>query len=97
TFDHFISTKGDKLFDGEKEFRFISYNYPGALYNEDEAGGIMPTAFEQEDAIRTINQVGGKVFRTYSLTIKDKNDPPNAIRHITGPGQINEDAFRSMD
>ncbi|UHA60211.1 carbohydrate binding domain-containing protein [Metabacillus litoralis] len=96
-FDHFISTKGDKLFDGEKEFRFISYNYPGALYNEDEAGGIMPTAFEQEDAIRTIEQVGGKVFRTYSLTVKDKNDSENAIRHITGPGQINEEAFKSMD
>lgn len=97
SFEHFITVSGDKLMDGTKEFRFISYNYPGALFNEDEQGGIDPTSFEQEDAIRTIQQVGGKVFRTYSLTVRDKNDAPNVVRHIDGPGVINEEAFRSMD
>lgn len=97
TFNNFITVSGDELMDGDEEFRFISYNYPGALFNEDEQGGIVPTVFEQEDAIRTIQQVGGKVFRTYSLTVRDKNDAPNAIRHIDGPATINEEAFRSMD
>ncbi|CAH1208081.1 hypothetical protein PAECIP111892_03046 [Paenibacillus auburnensis] len=96
-FTHFITKSGDKLMDGEQEFRFNSYNYPGALFNEDEAGGIMPTAFEQEDAIRSIKQMGGKVFRTYSLSFKKGDQAPGTVRHIMGPGVLNEEAFKSMD
>lgn len=96
-FTHFITKSGDKLMDGAQEFRFNSYNYPGALFNEDEAGGIMPTAFEQEDAIRSIKQMGGKVFRTYSLSFKKRDQAPGTIRHIMGPGVLNEEAFQSMD
>jgi hypothetical protein len=94
---NFITKDGTKLMDGAEELRFISYNYPGALFNEDEGEGLVPTAFEQEDAIRTIAQSGGKVFRTYSLTVRDKEDAPDAIRHIDGPGIINEEAFVSLD
>lgn len=94
---HFITTNGDKLMDGDKDLRFISYNYPGALFNEDEAGGLMPTAFEQEDALRTIAQSGGKVIRTYSITVKQPDQPSDVVRHIVGPGVLNEEAFRSMD
>ncbi|MBE7680116.1 S-layer homology domain-containing protein [Paenibacillus sp. P13VS] len=94
---NFITTNGDKIMDGDRELRFISYNYPGALFNEDEAGGIMPTAFEQEDAIRTIQQSGGKVFRAYSLTVKQPDQADDTVRHIVGPGVLNEEAFLSMD
>lgn len=93
---NFITVDGTKLMDGNKELRFISYNYPGALFNGDE-GGRMPTAFEQEDAIRTIKQTGGKVFRTYSLTVRSHDNNVSSMRHIIGPGEINEKAFRSMD
>ena len=95
-FTEFITVDGTRLMEGDKEFRFISFNYPGALFNEDE-GGILPTEFEMEDAIRTIKQAGGKVFRTYTLTVRDKDDPPNKPRHIEGPGILGEDAFEAMD
>jgi len=94
---HFITTDGTKLMDGDEELRFISYNYPGALFNEDEGEGLVPTPFEQEDAIRTIAQSDGQVFRTYTLTVRDKEDAPDAVRHIDGPGIINEEAFVSLD
>ncbi|WP_020619224.1 S-layer homology domain-containing protein [Paenibacillus daejeonensis] len=96
-FERFITAEGTKLMDGSEELRFVSFNYPGALYNEDEEGGIMPTTFEQEDAIRTAVQTGGKVLRTYTLTVRDKADSPDKLRHIDGPGMLNDEAFRSMD
>ncbi|OXS58411.1 hypothetical protein B1A99_14480 [Cohnella sp. CIP 111063] len=97
-FDRFVTTSGTKLMDGSDELRFISFNYPGGLYNEDEGPyGIMPTEFEMEDALRTAVQTGGQVLRTYTLTVRDKADPPHVLRHIDGPGVLNDEAFKSMD
>jgi|GEM_PF-473303 len=93
--DTFITVDGTKIMEGDEEFKFISFNYPGALNNEDEK--ILPTEFEQEDAIRTIVQTGGKVFRTYTLTIRDKDDAPDKSRHVEGPGIYGEEAFKTMD
>lgn len=93
----FITTEGDKLMDGDEELKFISYNYPGALFNEDEQGGVMPTAFEMEDAFRTVKQTGGKVLRTYALTVKKPSHSSDVVRHIMGPGELNEEAFLAMD
>jgi len=31
TFKNFITVKGDKIFDGDKQFRFVSFNIPNLL------------------------------------------------------------------
>ena len=35
-YENFITVSGDKLMDGDKEFRFISFNIPNLNYVEDE-------------------------------------------------------------
>lgn len=34
-FDHFVTRQGDRLMDGPKEYRFISFNIPNLHYVED--------------------------------------------------------------
>ncbi|WP_164472765.1 CIA30 family protein [Cohnella candidum] len=91
-FKTFITVKGDKLMDGNKEFRFGSINYPGA---------IRDPAFSQEDALRTIAAMGGKVTRTYVLPVKRYD---NAVKDplVLGPDakgimQFNEQGFKNLD
>ena len=102
-FEHFITARGDQLFDGDKTFRFISYNIPNLLTVEDNMpftetnAWRLPDSYEIQDALRTIKQVGGKVARTYVITVRRKNDDPRVDKFVDGPGQFNERAFLSMD
>ncbi|WP_440897699.1 carbohydrate binding domain-containing protein [Amphibacillus sp. Q70] len=102
SFDHFITAEGSKLMDGQEELEFISYNVPGALFNENEPDendydGIFPNEFELRDIFETINQVNGKVIRTYTLSILKGDAPAGTERHIMGPNTFSEEAFKSMD
>lgn len=103
SFDDFITAEGSKLMDdGDEEFKFISYNAPGALFNEDEPDengsmGIFPSEFELRDVFETVNQVNGKVIRTYTLSILKEGLPDGTQRHIMGPNSFGEEAFESMD
>ncbi|ONI47689.1 hypothetical protein AN644_04290 [Candidatus Epulonipiscium fishelsonii] len=54
----FITVDGVKLMDGDEEFRFASINYPQALTDK---------PWEQKNVIETIQAMGGKVTRTYSI------------------------------
>jgi len=59
-FDNFITRQGDKLYDGSREFRFISFNIPCLHYIEDDMQFAkqmpfrLPDPFEIEDALETI-------------------------------------------
>lgn len=102
-FSTFITAKKDKLYDGEKEFRFISFNIPNLHYIEDYLRfdetnpWRLPDEFEIRDALTSIKQMGGRVARTYVISVKRSTDSDDLIRHVEGPGKFNEEAFVALD
>ena len=102
-FEHFITTKADKLMDGDKELRFVSYNIPNLHYIEDyfqfdsPNPWRLPTEFEIRDALKAIKMDGGKVVRIYTLSVRREGESKNIIRHVEGPGKFNEKAFITLD
>lgn len=102
-FDHFIEAKDGKLYDGEQTLRFISFNIPNLLSIEDNMAFTnahawrQPDSFEIADALRCIKQMGGKVARTYVITVRRQDDHPDIPRYVEGPGQFNEESFRTLD
>ncbi|MCX6929113.1 MAG: endo-1,4-beta-xylanase, partial [Verrucomicrobia bacterium] len=61
------------------------------------SGWRWPDRFEMTDALATVRQMGGKVARTYVLSVRRAQDTPGVPRHILGPGQFSEEAFRVLD
>ena len=102
-FADFITVKGDQIYDGGKPFRFISYNIPNLLTVEDNMAFTetnawrLPDQFEIEDALNTINQMGGRVARTYVITVRRETDSEDMPKYVEGPGKFNEKAFQVMD
>jgi mannan endo-1,4-beta-mannosidase len=102
-FSHFVTVRGDQLMEGGTPFRFISFNLPNLQMIEDNLPFAetncwrLPDSFEIADGLMTLRQMGGTVARTYVLTVRRTNDAPDVPRHVLGPGQFNEDAFRQFD
>ena len=102
-FETFVTAKQDKLMEGNKELKFVSFNIPNLLYIEDyfpfEASSPwrLPTEYEIRDALKTIKDLGGKVTRMYVLSVRRHGESKKIIRYIEGPGQFNEKAFRALD
>ncbi|SFE77939.1 Carbohydrate binding domain (family 11) [Paenibacillus catalpae] len=97
----FITRSGDKLMDGDQEFRFISANVPTLSMVEDIYWRT-PSEWEQEDAFKTLVQMGGTVTRPYVLSVRKADDPADMVRHIMGVGSddkliFNEEAFVAYD
>ena len=95
-FTDFVTRNGDKLMDGDQELRFISVNIPGLLVLED-GGFHLPSPWEQEDAFKSVVQMGGQVIRTYTLTVKSPSDTSETKFHVMAPGVFDEDFFKVMD
>ena len=75
-FEHFITRQGNKLFDGEDEFRFIGANMPGLVLPYDWTLSLperlhLPTPWEQEDAFKTLDQMNLRVVRLWNLPIRE--------------------------
>jgi hypothetical protein len=102
-FQHFITAKADKLMDGEKELRFVSYNIPNLHYLEDyfqfdsPSPWRLPNEFEIKDALKAIKMDGGKVARIYTMSVRRVGETKDIIRHVEGPGKFNEKAFKTLD
>ena len=102
-FRNFITVRGDQLMDGNKRFRFISFNIPNLLIIEDNMPfttpnpWCLPDAFELQDALATVHQMGGTVVRTYSIPVWRSNDPPAESSYVLGVDKYNENAFRTLD
>lgn len=90
SFTTFIGRSGDRLMDGMSEYRFIGTNAPFL-----ERAWADPA--EMEDEIRAASQSGINVIRLYPLEVRMSSDPPGTFRHVMGPGQFNESAFKSLD
>nr|ABR27262.1 endo-beta-mannanase [Metopus es] len=95
-FDYFITRNVDKIMEGPKEFRFISFNVPNMAVVEDP-GWHSIDPWEQEDVLKTINQIGGRVIRIFTFSIKKYNDKPETKRHVYGINKYDEDLFRNFD
>jgi len=101
--NHFITRSGNKLMEGAKEYRFISFNIPNLHLVEDNMRfdatneWRFPDEFEITDALLSVKQMGGRVARTYVLSICRKEGPNPIPCHIRKPGEFNEEAFRALD
>ena len=99
----FITVRGDQLMEGDKPFRFISFNLPNLQMIEDNMPFTetnpwrLPDEFEIRDGLMTVRQMGGLVARTYSLSVVRTKDDPGMPAYVLGPGKFNEEAFRKLD
>lgn len=102
-FENFISVSGNQLMDGDKAFRFISFNVPTLNYQEDEMAFSLtnpyrlPDEFEMRDVFETVKEMGGQVIRIYTIPVRNKNFPDEAPTYVESPGQFNEEAFKVTD
>lgn len=102
-FKNFVSVDGNKLMDGDKEYRFISFNVPTLNYQEDEMNYKetnpygLPTEFEMRDVFATVKEMGGQVIRIYTIPVRNTRFPKNAPTYVEGPGKFNEEAFKITD
>ena len=105
-FAHFITRRGNRLFDGEKPFRFIGANMPGLVLPYDYTLSIpermrLPTPWEQEDAFRTLDQMNFRVVRLWNLPIRkpEQTNPGGGMtwHYVQGPGQFNHESFKVID
>ncbi len=99
----FITVKGDQLMEGRNPFRFISFNIPNLHLVEDNVAFAqanswrLPDRYETEDALESIRQLGGRVVRTYVLSVVRTNGDAGMPCYVLGPGQFNEEAFCALD
>lgn len=100
---HFIVEREGKLYDGDQEFRFVSWNIPNLHIVEDafdflgESPWRWPDEFEIRDALETVHQMGGQVARTYVISVRREGSDMGDHVHVLGPGQFNEEAFKTLD
>jgi mannan endo-1,4-beta-mannosidase len=101
--ERIITRQGDQLMDGDRPFRFISFNIPNLQLVEDNfAPGAKtawrwPDEFELNDALESVRQLGGTVVRTYVLSVRRKGSDMGDHVYVRGPGDFNEEAFCSLD
>ncbi|HEU5078000.1 MAG TPA: hypothetical protein VFT72_02235 [Opitutaceae bacterium] len=100
----FVTARGDRLYEGETEFRFVSVNLPDALqiisndrFDDDQPGSHyrLPDEFEQRDAIESVRQFGGRVVRAFVITCR--GGPESAFNVSSTPVVGNEEALRVID
>jgi len=102
-FKNFVTVRNGRLMDGDREMRFISFNIPNLHSIEDYIPfdetnfWRLPDAFEIRDALESTHLMGGTVARIYTLSVRRKDDGADVPRYVLGPGQFNEEAFRSLD
>ncbi len=90
----FVTREGDALFEDGAPFRFVSVNVPDLLGIVDPAWTI-PTPWEQDDALCAVRQLGGKVARTYVISVGNPSE--GVPRHVTAPGVLDESQMIAMD
>jgi mannan endo-1,4-beta-mannosidase len=102
-FADFVARRGDQLIEGGQPLRFISFNIPNLLVIEDafeflgDSPWRWPDEFEINDALESIHQMGGRVARSYVLSVRREGSDMGECVHVLGPGEFNEEAFAALD
>ena len=99
----FVTARNGKLYEGDHEFRFVSWNIPN-LHNVEDAFEFLgsspwrwPDEYEIADALESVNQMGGRVVRTYVISVRREGSDMGSNVHVLAPGEFNEEAFRVLD
>lgn len=99
----FIRQHRGKLYAGEEEFRFVSWNVPNLLVLEDAFDFLgrspwrWPDEFELNDALESVRQMGGTVVRPYVISVRRADSDMGDHVHVLSPGEFNEQAFVVLD
>ena len=101
-FEHFITRDGDKLMEGDEEFRFAGANMPGLSLPYDYTLRlpdrlILPTPWEQADGLETLVQMNARVVRLWNLPMRGPDDEWMDWAYVQGPGRFNEESFKTLD
>jgi mannan endo-1,4-beta-mannosidase len=100
---HFVTRSGDRLMEGDREYRFVSFNVPNLHLVEDDmrlgaaSEWRFPDEFEITDALETVKQLGGRAARMYVISICGASGNSAIPCHVSRPGVFNEEAFRALD
>jgi hypothetical protein len=100
---NFITRRGDQLLDGDKPYRFISFNIPNLLVIEDAFEFTTPSPwrwpdeYEIDDALESVRQMGGQVVRTYVISVFRAGSDMGKTVHVLAPGEFNEEGFVALD
>jgi len=92
----FITRQGDRLIEGDREFRFVSFNHPNLHISENPCWRRI-SSWEQEDAVRSIAQMGGRVVRIYTLSVRGGRRNGEGLSHVYSPGVYDEELLRDYD
>ncbi len=99
----FITRDGDRLMEGDRPYRFVSFNIPNLLVIEDAFSFTdpnpwrWPDEYEIEDALESVRQMGGQVVRTYVISVFREGSDMGRTVHVLAPGEFNEEGFRALD
>jgi hypothetical protein len=95
----FITRKGGALYEGDAPFRFLGLDSPNLFLNEAQLlpdfSNRFPDEFEMRDALASLQQMGARATRTFTLTVYSAKDA--APVHLHGPRAYNPEAFRALD
>jgi len=99
-YKNIISRKGDKLMDGNKEFRFMGLAAPNIQQNESQIRvdrtNRFPDEYEIRDLLSGIQRLGGLATRTFSLSVYSPEDKEMPV-YISARRTYNEEAFQCLD
>ncbi len=99
-FRHFITRKGDKLMDGDQEYRFFGLAAPNIQQNEsqirEDRSNRFPDDYEIRDIYSGIQRTGGLATRTFSLSVYHPDDK-NMPVYLPSRRSYNEEAFQCLD
>jgi len=101
-FVNFITRKGNRLMDGDREYRFMGANMPGMMLPYDFTLFLpermhLPTPWEQEDAFKTLDQMNCRVVRMWNLPIRGPKEEDKPWHYVLGPGKFKDENFRVLD
>ncbi len=101
-FEHFVRREAGRLRDGDREFRFIGANMSGLMLPYDFTLRLpermrLPSAWEQEDAFKTLDQMNLRVVRPRNLPMRGPEEPTQSWHYVLGPGVFQESAFVTLD
>ncbi|MBM4095021.1 MAG: hypothetical protein FJ276_37265, partial [Planctomycetes bacterium] len=99
---NFITRKGNRLMDGDREYRFMGANMPGMMLPYDFTLFLpermhLPTPWEQEDAFKTLDQMNCRVVRIWNLPIRGPKEEEKPWHYVLGPGKFKDENFRVLD
>ena len=95
----FIRRVKDRLYEGDREFRFLGLNAANLHQNGEQLlednSNRFPDSFEIQDTLVALKMMGGTATRTFTLSIH--SDFEGVPTYINGLGKYNEEAFRTLD